>query len=101
MRDRTLIAMYDLHNRAFPTGHAGSTVMGVDLGLLDETIFGVASHYLNNSRPVTDEHAVALREAIADLEIVLPQIAAPARTFFGEGQQVAEYLLVSRRPIEG
>jgi hypothetical protein len=96
-RDQILVDLYNAHTGPFPRGLAGEVFGGVDLILLDEGIAGVASHYLDNARPLTHEHRADLAMSLAQLDAIdarLPDDSA--RVYFGRLRDLARYLTETR-----
>jgi hypothetical protein len=98
VKDERLGELYEaLAAGPYPPGCAGEEIDGVELVMLDADIAGVASHYLRNSRPITDDHRAMLIDLIADVDRVwarLPHDAA--REFYRRARVLAEYLVTTR-----
>jgi hypothetical protein len=96
-RDQTLVELYNAQMVPFPSGLGGEVIAGVELVDLDAGISGAASYYVNNVRPLTDEHRAWLKEYLADLETIETQLSDEyAREYFGRLRDLARYLLLTR-----
>jgi hypothetical protein len=81
----------------FPAECRGLAIHGVELVLLDADIYGVATWYRRNRRPLTDEHRALLTQLVADADRVLPDLPTEhARVFYGKARDLGTYLLESR-----
>jgi hypothetical protein len=64
---------------------------------LDDGIAGAASHYVNNTRPLTPDHRVWLLEYVADLDRIAARLPDEyAREYFARLRDLARYLLATR-----
>jgi hypothetical protein len=96
-RDELLVGLYASLLMPFPPGLAGEVVGDVDLGDLDDGIAGAASHYVNNTRPLTPDHRALLAEHTADVDRILAQLPDDyAREYFVQRRDLARYLLTTR-----
>lgn len=96
-RDEVLVELYNKLSDPFPAGLAGEAIEGVDLVELDDGIAGAASHYVNNTRPLTPDHRAWLTDHVADLDRI--EAALPdgyARDYFVKRRELARYLLGTR-----
>jgi len=95
-RDQILTDLYNGLMTPFPTGLGGKVIDGVDLLDLDDDIAGAASHYTNNTRPLTADHRIWLAERIADVDRIEMQLPDEAREYFAQRRDFARYLLATR-----
>ena len=96
-RDEVLSDLYSKLLVPFPAGLAGEVIEGVDLVDLDDGIAGIASHYVNNSRPLTPDHRTWLVEYMADLDRIDAQLPDEyAREAFARLRALARYLSANR-----
>lgn len=97
MCDTELAALIERAMGPFPRGLGGEEIEGVDLVLLDEVIMGVASHYKNNSRVLSDEHRDMLIESLHCLDRIDDALATDeARDYFARARAVGRYILEER-----
>lgn len=67
--------LWQEHLRAvFPAGLRGAEPAGIDIVLLDASIAGCISTWLNNGGTLGPEHSRILQGCIRDLDRVLPEI---------------------------
>lgn len=82
---------------AVPAGLAGQVIDGIELVDLDDGIAGAASHYVNNTRPLTGDHRAWLAEYLDDLDRIETQLPDEySREYFERLRGLARYLLETR-----
>ena len=96
-RDQVLGDLYNQTVGPFPDGLAGEVIEGVELVDLVDGIAGAASHYVNNTRPLTPDHRAWLPEYLADLDRIEARLPDEyARQYFSRLRDLARYLLATR-----
>ncbi|SFY49607.1 hypothetical protein [Streptomyces sp. F-1] len=74
-RLRDVSRLWEEHRRAaFPADVRGAEPAGVDLVLLDATVAGCVSGWLDGGGSLDAERGRILRDAVTDLDRVLPEI---------------------------
>ena len=81
----------------FPPECAGRAIDGVELVVLDADVYGVATWYQNDDRPLTAVHRALLTGLIADLDRVWPKLPnEAAREYYAIVRELGAYLLATR-----
>jgi len=92
-----LVDLYDGLLSPFPACLAGQVIDGFELVDLDDGIAGAASHYVNNTQPLSGDHRAWLVEYLDDLGRIETQLPDEyAREYFDRLRGVARYLLETR-----
>ncbi|MFF5405217.1 hypothetical protein ACFY8K_18775 [Streptomyces misionensis] len=97
-RLRNVSRLWEGHRRAaFPADVRGAEPSGIDLVLLDATVAGCVSGWLDGGGSLDAERGRILRDAVRDLDRVLPEITGDdAPRYFRHLRRLA--VLVSAAP---
>jgi hypothetical protein len=96
-RDPVLVDLYDALHEPFPRSLEKAGLDWVELDQLSRDITGAASHYVNNTRPLTAVHRIWLTEYIADVDRLMRQLPdGYAVEYFSRHREIARYLLATR-----